>query len=119
MDLTTGEPVIDLHGNIKEVSVERMFYQIIDNLLHTPVLGEPSVPAWGIEIVKILDASRSPIWDSIIKYLIVNALNPLIEPTILSVENVSVSRTTTNLQISVEVKSEYGTTTKNVVSINE
>lgn len=118
-DLETGEPVIDLEGNLVETNPSRAFYHLIDNLLHTPILTEFLLPTWGLDVNQIIEVSDTPSWESLIKYLVVTALSSNREPMIESVEDVDVTKNNDELQIDVYVKSTYGTITKNMVSINE
>ena len=46
IDLRTGEPTIDLYGNIESCDIERAFNQYLDILFHTPLLEEVSLPTW-------------------------------------------------------------------------
>lgn len=118
-DLETGEPVINLEGDLVETSTSRAFYHLIDNLLHTPILSEFLLPTWGLDVNQIIEVSDNPSWESLVKYLVVTALSPNREPMIESVEDVDVTKNNDELQIDVYVKSTYGTITKNMVSINE
>jgi len=119
IDLRTGEPVIDLEGSLKEIDIERSFRQYIDALLHTPILSEQFIPTWGLDVRGIIEASASPMWESLIKYLITNALSPRVEPLISQIESIELDRTTPEeLLVSIHVKSNYGTTSVNTVSLN-
>ena len=121
IDLRTGEPVLDLEGNLEDINVDRAFYQLIDCLLRTPIGSEILNPAWGLDIRGIIAASGHPNWESIIKYNIVSAVSPSVEPIVSSVEKVELVRSDAggNLTINLELKSKYGSTSKNLVSIDE
>ena len=121
MDLRTGEPALGLEGEIKEMSIGRSFYQLIDALLHTPIMTEYLNPTWGVDYRAIVAASSHPNWESIIKYKIVEAVSPSREPIVHNISNVEVSRNTSgeDLAVTLELKSKYGTVSTNKVSLNE
>jgi len=119
VDLRTGEPVFGLEGALEKIDIERSFRQYLDVLFHTPILSELFIPTWGLDIRGIIETSASPMWESITKYLITKALSPSSEPLVTEIETIEVDRTTPDeLLINVTVKSTYGTTSNNVVSIN-
>ena len=121
IDLRTGEPVLDLEGSIQEVNVERAFYQLIDCLLHTPIMTEHLNPTWGVDYRGIIRASSHPNWESIIKYMFVEAVSPSREPIVSSINAVSVTRNDdgNDLQVQIELKSKYNTLSVNKVGVNE
>ena len=121
IDLRTGEPVIDPLGNLRVINIDRLLYQYLDVLFHTPIFEEQLLPTWGLDIKTIFEASANPNWEPMIRYLFVDALSPRKEPLVDSVESVELSKDNTDLSLSatIVVKSKYGTTTKNVVNIYE
>ena len=121
IDLRTGEPVLGLEGEIKQLSIDRAFYQLIDCLLHTPLMTEYLLPTWGVDYRSIVKASSHPNWESIIKYKIVEAVSPSKEPIIHSITAVEVSRNTSGeaLSATIELKSKYGTNSTNEVILIE
>lgn len=121
MDLRTGEPVLDLEGSLRGANIDRAFYQLIDCLLRTQITSEFMNPAWGLDLRGIIQASGHPNWEAIIKHDVVTAVSPSREPIVSSVESVELDRSTdgADLEIKIELKSKYGTTSKNLVGINE
>jgi len=121
IDLRTGEPALGLEGEIKEMDIKRSFYQLIDCLLHTPIMTEYLNPTWGVDYRSIIQASSHANWESIIKYLLVEAVSPSKEPIISSVNSVEVSRNTSGeaLTATIELKSKYGQVSTNEVILNE
>jgi phage baseplate assembly protein W len=121
IDLRTGEPVLDLEGSLRDLNVDRAFYQLIDCLLRTQIGSEILNPGWGLDVRGIMSSSSHPNWESLIKFLTVSAVSPSVEPTVSSVENIELVRTTdgADLTIKLELKSKYGTTSQNLVGINE
>ena len=121
IDLRTGEPVLDLEGSIKTMSVDRAFYQLVDCLLHTPIMTEYLNPTWGVDYRGIVAASSHPNWESIIKYMLVESLSPSKEPIITAINSVAVSRSTNGeaLTAQIELKSKYGTVSTNEVALTE
>lgn len=117
-DLRTGEPALDLEGALQEINIDRSFRQYLDVLLQTPILGEHFVPTWGLDTRSIFEASGNPMWESIIKYLIANALSASVEPLITEIESIKLERDGAELQVEVNVKSAYGTTSRNLVQLN-
>lgn len=121
IDLRTGEPVLDLEGSLRDLNVDRAFYQLVDCLLHTPVGSEILNPAWGIDQRGIIASSTHPNWEALIKYIAVSSVSPSIEPTVRSVEKIELVRSEdgSELLIKLELTSRYGTTSQNLVGINE
>jgi len=119
IDLRTGEPVLDLEGGLREINVDREFYQLIDCLLRTPISSEFMNPAWGLDHRGIIAASSHPNWEALIKYDVVCAVSPSVEPIVNSVENIELDRDGENLVIKLELKSKYGSTSTNLVGIND
>jgi len=119
IDLRTGEPVLDLEGNMKEVNLERAFYQYLDCLFHTPIMSEPMAPHWGLDWRAIVKASASPAWESLIQYIFVQALSSKVEPLVESIEAVDLIRDGRDLKVNVKVTSTYGTSAANTVTLSE
>ena len=121
MDLRTGEPALGLEGEIREMDVSRSFYQLIDCLLHTPLMTEYLNPTWGVDYRGIIRASSHPNWESIIQYKIVEAVSPSREPIINSITSVEVSRNTSGEELSatIQLKGKYGVQSTNTVVLNE
>ena len=118
IDLRTGEPSLDLEGRLKEIDTERAFRQYLDVLFQTPILTEQFVPNWGLDIRGIIESSANPIWDSIVKYLVANSLSKKNEPLVETVQSIDLTRENNELTIEVHVTSKYGTSTKNLVTVN-
>jgi len=119
IDLRTGEPAINYDGNLEETDIDRAFNQYLDVLLRTPILEEQLLPMWGLDLRGIIQASSSANWESIIKYLIADALSPMKEPLIDSVEEITLDRDGSVLGIQIKAISKYGTVANPTVSLNE
>ena len=121
IDLRTGEPVLDLEGSLRDMSPDRAFYQLIDCLLRTPISSEFMNPGWGLDHRGIIAVSGHPNWESIIKYNVISAVSPSVEPIVDSVQTIELNRSSdgADLTIKLELKSKYGTTSQNLVGINE
>ena len=119
MDLRTGEPTINLNGNFEQISIERALYQYMDALFHTDILTEPLLPHWGLDRRGIVAASAHPGWESIIRYTIIQALSPGLEPLIAAVDSVELTRDDRSLLANISITSRYGTTVNNVVKLLE
>ena len=119
MDLTTGEPVVDVNGNMLKCDISRAFNQYVDVLLRTPIMEETSIQTWGLPMREIFAQSFDTNWESKTKSWIVQALNPRYEPLIDEIKSVKVERDGSTLQISVHVASIYGTENINEVALNE
>lgn len=121
IDLRTGEPAIDIHGSLYEISPERIFNQYIDVLLHTQLFEEQLNPLWGLDIRGIFEVSSNPSWESLVTYMVAEALSKKREPLIDTVQSISVTKDNENriLNIDVSVQSSYGNIAKALVSINE
>lgn len=119
IDLRTGEPVLNLEGNMQEINLERSFYQYLDCLFHTPILSEPNAPQWGLDWRSIIEASANPAWEQLIQYIFLNALSRKVEPLVESIEAINLTRDGRDLTIEVKVTSTYGTTASNLVTLSE
>ena len=119
MDLRTGEPVLDLNGNFKQITIERALYQYMDVLFHTDILTEPLLPHWGLDRRGIVAASSHPGWESMIRYAIIQALSPALEPLIAAIDSVDLTREDRSLVAKINITSRYGTTVNNVVKLLE
>lgn len=118
IDLQTGEPTLDLEGDLEEIDIDRAFNQYLDCLLHTPIFEEVLAPTWGIDVQGIIEASGTPQWETVIKFLIADALDSQKEPLISSVEKIELSRDDEELSVNLHVKSKYGTSAELVTNIN-
>ena len=119
MDMRTGEPAIDVKGNLKEVNIARAFNQYLDVLLHTPLFSETSLPTWGIPIKEIFALSFNINWESMVKYFIGQTLNPRYEPFIRDIVDIQVERSGSAIDLRIHVTSKYGTDTEVEVNLNE
>lgn len=119
MDLRSGEPAINLNGDFEQISVERALYQYMDTLFHTDILSEPLLPHWGLDRRGIVAASSNPAWESLIRYMIIQALSPAMEPLIAAVDRVNLTRDDRSLNAEISVTSRYGTTVNSVVKLVE
>ena len=119
MDLDTGEPVIDIKGNLLQCDISRAFNQYIDVLLRTPIMEEVSLFTWGLPIREIFAQNFNPNWENQTKSWIIQALNPRLEPLIEEIKGIEVERDGNAIQISVHVTSIYGTENIAEVALNE
>ena len=119
MDLTTGEPVVDVNGNMLKCDISRAFNQYLGVLLRTPIMEEVSLPTWGLPIREIFAQNFNQNWENQVKTWIVQALNPRFEPLIDEIKSVEVNRNGSTLEISVHVSSIYGTEDVAEVALNE
>ena len=119
MDLTTGEPVVDVNGEMLKCDVARAFNQYLDVMLRTPIMEEVSLPTWGLPLREMFAQHFSQNWENQTKTWIVQALNPRFEPLIDEIKSVKVERDGNTLEISVYVSSIYGTENVAEVALNE
>lgn len=119
IDLNTGEPLLDFNGNLVPASLSRSFNQYLDVLFHTPILEEQLIPTWGLDIRSIMQVSSSTMWEEMIKYIFVEALDPKREPLVDSIQEIKISRDGAELSVDIHVLSTFGTNSRNEVLINE
>lgn len=118
-DIRTGEPVIDFDGNLLETDLNRSFNQYIDVLLHTPIGEEIALIGWGIPYRELFKIKFSYNWEHMVRYLLIEALNPQREPLIDHVESIDLTRATNAIDIDLHVVSVYNDKTELKVSLNE
>ena len=119
MDMRTGEPVINPVGNVQECNVARAFNQYIDVMLHTPLLGEVSLPSWGVPLKQIFDMRFNLNWEKTLKYYIGQALNGRWEPLIDEVLSIEAERNGNAIDLSLHLTSRYGTNSKLEIKLYE
>jgi len=119
MDLNTGEPVIDVKGDLLKCDISRAFNQYIDVLLRTPIMEETSLYTWGLPIREMFTQQYDTNWENRTKSWIVQALNPRFEPLINEIKSIDINRDESTIEITVHVTSIYGTENVAEVALSE
>lgn len=110
LDLRTGDPILR-NGDYVRVEDNYAFTQIIDCLLFCQVGTEVLAPEYGFDLESAIRFNSEGAPTQVIESLLAEALDPLKEKMIESIDSLNVVRDGQELDIELSVTSKIGTTT--------